>query len=71
MGYIREYPPPPPPELHVTDRRAQLRSVTEIALRSPFLCVNGSLMRYDFRAGACAKATRYGVKTYPTCDSSL
>ena len=127
MVYIREYPPPSTQPLHVTDRRAQLGSVTEIAPKSPFLCVNrssirygfrasacakatqyimvwrpiqlvtlhfrdrrdtaqpcniteitpespflcvnSSTIRYGFRAGACAKATRYGVKTYPTCDS--
>ena len=30
----------------------QLCCVTEIAPKSPFLCVNRSLIRYDFRAGA-------------------
>ena len=38
---------------------AQLRSVGQIALKSPFLCVNRSSIRYGFRAGA--KAIRYGV----------
>ena len=39
---------------------AQLRSVTEIAPKSPFLSVNRSpSVRYDFRAGA--KATQYSV----------
>ena len=32
----------------------QLRSVTEIASKSLFLCVNRSLIRYGFRAGARA-----------------
>ena len=31
---------------------AQLRSVPEIAPKSPFLFVNRSPIRYDFRAGA-------------------
>ena len=38
---------------------AQLRSVTEIAPKSPFLCVNRSPIQYGFRAGA--KAIRYSV----------
>ena len=38
---------------------AQFRSVTEIAPKSPFLCVNRSPIRYGFRAGA--KAIRHGV----------
>ena len=38
---------------------AQLRYVTEITLPQPFLCVNRSLNRYDFRGGA--KAIRYTV----------
>ena len=38
---------------------AQLRSVTEIAPKSPFLYVNRSLVRYGFRA--CAKAIWYIV----------
>ena len=29
---------------------AQLRSVTEITPKSPFLCVNNSYIRYGFRA---------------------
>ena len=33
---------------------AQLRSVTEIEPKSPFLCVNRSSIRYGFRAGAKA-----------------
>ena len=37
----------------------QLRSVTEIAPKSPFFCVNRSYMRYDSLCGA--KAIRYGV----------
>ena len=36
---------------------AQLRSVTEIAPPQPFLCVNRSTIRYDYRGGA--KAIRY------------
>ena len=31
---------------------AEFHSVTEIAPKSPFLCVNRSLIRYGFRAGA-------------------
>ena len=42
----------------------QLRSVTEIALKSAFLFVNRSLIRYGFYAGA--KALRYSV--YITSD---
>ena len=38
---------------------AQPHSVTEVAPKSPFLCVNRSPIRYDFRAGA--KAIRYCV----------
>ena len=38
---------------------AQLRSVTQIALKSPFLCVNRSSIRCGFRAGA--KAIGYSV----------
>ena len=38
----------------------RLRPVTEIALKSPFLCVNRSrLIRYGFRAGA--KTTQYSA----------
>jgi len=37
----------------------QLRSITEIMLKSPFLCVNRSPIHYSFRAGA--KAIWYGV----------
>ena len=32
----------------------QLRSVTEIAPKSPFLCVNRTLIRYGFRSRARA-----------------
>ena len=38
---------------------AQLRSVTEIAPTEPFLCVNRSAFRYDFRGNA--KAIRKSV----------
>ena len=38
---------------------AQLRSVTEIAPKSPFPYLNRSHSRYGFRAGA--KTTRYSV----------
>ena len=51
------------------NRVAQHRCVTEIALKSPFLCVNKSPIRYGFRAGA--KAIRYSVNTYPICDFTL
>ena len=37
----------------------QFRSVTEIAPKSPFLCVNRSPIRYDSRGGA--KAIQFGV----------
>ena len=37
----------------------QLRSVTEIAPKSPFFCVNRSCMQYDSLYGA--KAIQYGV----------
>ena len=37
-------------------RSLLLRAVTETALKSPFLCVNRSPIRYGFRA--CAKAIR-------------
>ena len=40
----------------------QLRSVTEIAPKSPFLRVNRSSIRYGFRAGA--KATRHSVNIF-------
>ena len=38
---------------------AALRSVAEIAPKSPFLCVNRSTIRYGFRSGV--KASRYSV----------
>ena len=38
---------------------AQHRSVTEIALKSSFLCVKRSLTRYGFRAGA--RVIQYNV----------
>ena len=50
-------------------RAAQLRSVTEIAPKSPFLCVNRSPIRYGFCAGA--KAIRYSVNTFRICGSPL
>ena len=61
------YKDPPPPwaepvrcvTLHFEIGTEQLRSVTEIAPKSPFLRVNRSPIRYDFRA--CATATRYSV----------
>ena len=37
----------------------QFRSVTEIVLKSPFLCVNRSPIRYGLRAGT--KVIRYRV----------
>ena len=47
---------------------AQLRSVTEIARKTPFLCANKSPNRYDFQGGA--KPIRYSVNialvTVPT-----
>ena len=46
---------------------AQLRSVTEIAPKTPFLCVNRSPIWYGFRAGT--KAIRYSV--YLACVLSL
>ena len=41
---------------------AQVRSVTEIASKSPFLRVNRSPILYSFRAGA--KATRHSVNIF-------
>ena len=41
--------------------RAQLRSVTEITLKSRFVCVNRSPIPYGFRFGA--KAILYRVNT--------
>ena len=38
---------------------AQLRSVTEIAPPQPFLWVNRSPIRYDYRGGA--KAIQYSI----------
>ena len=46
---------------------AQLRSVTEIAPKSPSLCVNRSPIQYGFCAGA--KAFRYSVNTFRICES--
>ena len=46
----------------------ELRSVTEIAPPQPFLCLNRSLIRYDFRGGT--KAIRYSVHTYPIYNST-
>ena len=49
---------------------AQLRSVAEIAPKSPFLCVNRSpSVPYGF--SACAKAIRDSMNTYPISDSPL
>ena len=44
---------------------AQLCSITEIAPKSPFLCVNRNPIQYGFPAGA--KAMRYSINTYPIC----
>ena len=44
---------------------AQLCSITEIAPKSPFLCVNRNPIQYGFPAGA--KAMRYSMNTYPIC----
>ena len=54
-------------EHHLSERRSftlkidavQLRSVTEIAPKLPFSCVNRSPIRYNFRSGA--KAVPYSV----------
>ena len=48
---------------------ARLRSVTEIAPKSPFLCVNRSLVRCGFRAGA--RAAPYGWNTESVAESHL
>ena len=48
---------------------AQHRCVTEIALKSSFLCVKRSPIWYGFRAGA--KAIRHSVNTYSICDFTL
>ena len=45
--------------LYTSEIGATLRSVTEIAPKSPFLSVNRSSIQYDFRAGV--KAFRYTV----------
>ena len=65
---------------------AQLRSVPEIAPKSPFLFVNRSLIRYDFRVGAkvCWEpklsllieqplllVTRFGHTATPKSDGSI
>ena len=57
-------------------RAAQLRFLTEIALKSPFLCVNRSPMAYGFSASA--KAIRYTVniaikkgKSFPQGERKL
>ena len=44
---------------------AQLCSITEIAPKSPVLCVNRNPIQYGFPAGA--KAMRYSMNTYPIC----
>ena len=46
-----------------------LHSVTEIAPKSRFLCVNRSPIRYGFRAGA--KAIQYSVSIALVYDSDL
>ena len=46
-----------------------VQSLTEIAPKSPFLCVNRNPIWYGFRAGA--KAIQYSIKTYLICDSPL
>ena len=43
--------------LQFRDNAGQLRTVTEMAPKSPFLCVNRSPLRYGFHAGA--KTIRY------------
>ena len=55
--------------LHFRESAAQHRCVTEIALKSSFLCAKRSPIRYGFRAGA--KAIRYSVNTYSICDFTL
>ena len=56
VAYIRDYPPPPHSGWLSTLQigEAQLHSVTNIAPKSRFLCVNQSPIRYGFRAGAKA-----------------
>ena len=51
---VKTYPKCDPPR-----KRSALRSVREIAPKSPFLCVNRSPIRYGFRAGT--KDIRYSV----------
>ena len=55
--------------LHFRESVVQHRCVTEIALKSSFLCVNRRPIRYGFRAGA--NAIRHSVNTYPICDFTL
>jgi len=50
------------------DNAGQLRSVTDVAPKSPLLCVKRSPIGYGFRARA--KFIRHSVNTYPICDSS-
>ena len=47
----------------------QLSSITEIAPKSPFLCLNRNRIRYGFRAGA--KAMRYSMNTYLIRQSAV
>ena len=47
----------------LTDRRGAAGSLTEISLKSPFLCVKGSPTRYGFRAGAKAFLLYSRLKT--------
>ena len=45
--------------LHLSNRRSQLLSVTEVAPKSPFLCMNRSTIRYGSRSGP--KAIQHSV----------
>ena len=55
--------------LLIRDQRGAALSVTEIAPKSSFLCVNVSPIQYGFRAGA--KATWYSVNIALTSAKGL
>ena len=62
--------------LHFTARHEQLRCVTEIAPKSPFLCENRSPSRYGRTDGRTNERKNEcfscgSVNTYPICDSLL
>ena len=52
---MNTYPVCDSPLRDFRDRRKQRLFVTEIALKLPFLSVDGNTIRYGFRAGATAQ----------------